>query len=173
MNISLSTRCTFRLALAASAMLVALTASAQTPPAPPAGGPPPGPSPAKQAIDVRKAVYTLISANFRPIGGLMSGRGQYDAADIQKRLDRLVMLTEMAGEAFPEVSNSGMPDTKAKANIWTERADFDKRLKDFAQHAKNLAQVNAKEKGATDAFKAAASELGGDCKGCHDNYREK
>jgi len=143
-------------------------ASAQTPPASP-----PAPSPAKQAIEVRKAVYVLIGSNFRPIGGLLQGRGQYDAAEFQKRIDRLVFLSELAGESFPEVSNSGLPDTKAKASVWTDKADFDKRLKEFAQHAKTLAQVNAKEQGPTDAFKAAAGALAQDCKGCHDNFREK
>jgi cytochrome c556 len=147
---------------------LALTAKAQTPPAAP-----PAPSPAKQAIEVRKAVYTLVGSNFRPIGGLLQGRGQYDAAEFKKRIDRIVFLTELANESFPDVSNSGLPDTKAKADIWSDRADFDKRLKDFQEHAKALAQVNAKEKGATDAFKTAAGALAQDCKGCHDKYREK
>jgi cytochrome c556 len=145
-----------------------VTAYAQTPPAAP-----PAPSPAKQAIEVRKAVYVLIGSNFRPIGGLLQGRAQYDAAEFQKRIDRIVFLTDLAGEAFPDVSNSGLPDTKAKADVWTDRTDFDKRLKDFQEHAKALSQVNAKEKGATDAFKAAAGALAQDCKGCHDKYREK
>lgn len=161
-----------RLRMAGAALIVSvgivLAADAQTPPAAP-----PAPSPAKQAIEVRKAVYTLIGANFRPIGGLLQGRAQYDAADFQKRIARIAFLSELAGEAFPEVSNSGLPDTKAKSDIWTDRADFDKRLKDFQEHAKALVQVNAKEQGATDAFKAAAGVLAQDCKGCHDKYREK
>jgi cytochrome c556 len=145
-----------------------LAANAQTPPAAP-----PAPSPAKQAVEVRKAVYTLIGSNFRPIGGLLQGRAQYDAAEFQKRIDRIAFLTDLAGEAFPDISNSGLPDTKAKADVWSDRTDFDKRLKDFQEHAKVLSQVNAKEKSATDAFKAAAGALAQDCKGCHDKYREK
>ena len=161
-----------RLIHAASASLIlsaSLVAAAQSPP--PAA--PPAPSPAKLAIEARKAVYVLIGSNFRPIGGLLQGRGQYDAAEFQKRIDRIVFLTDLANESFPEVSNSGLPDTKAKAGIWSDRADFDKRLKDFQEHAKALAQVNAKEKGVTEAFKSAAGTLAQDCKGCHDKYREK
>ena len=146
----------------------AVSAIAQTPPASP-----PAPSPAKQSIEARKAIYALIGSNFRPIGGFLQGRGQYDAAEFQKRIDRIAHLAEWAAEAFPDVSNSGLPDTKAKANVWTDKADFDKRLKTFAQNAKTLAQVNAKEKAANDAFKAAAGALAQDCKGCHDNFREK
>jgi cytochrome c556 len=57
--------------------------------------------------------------------------------------------------------------------VWTNRADFDKRLKDFQAHAAALVQVNATEKGATDGFKAAVIALGEDCKGCHDTYKVK
>ena len=82
-------------------------------------------------------------------------------------------MSAIPDEAFPEVSNVGEPDTKAKADVWTNRPDFDKRLKDFQAHAAALVQVNATEKGATDAFKAAVVVLGEDCKGCHDTYKVK
>ncbi len=34
---------------------------------------PPAPSPAKRAVDERKAIFTLIGANFRPIGEQLQG----------------------------------------------------------------------------------------------------
>lgn len=159
---------------AAMAALIACTsffhaAHAQTPPA----SAPTAPPSAKQAIEVRKAVYTLIGANFRPIGDVLQGRAQYDAAEIQKRLARVAFLTELANEAFPEFSNTGLPDTRAKALIWSERAAFDQRLKEFQEHARALVQISAKEQGATEAFKKAAGALAQDCKECHDKYREK
>ena len=55
--------------------------------------------------------------------------------------------------------------------MWSDHADFDKKLKDFQAHAADPAEVNAKEKGATDAFKAAVAALAQDCKGCHDTYK--
>jgi cytochrome c556 len=147
---------------------LALSAAAQTPPAAPAAAPP---SPASQAIAVRKAIYTLIGANFRPIGDALKGTATYDSAELVKRATRVAYFAGLAQEAFPDVSSSG--DTKAKPEIWTNRTDFDKKLKDFQTHAQALVQVVANEAPSSDAFKAAAGALGQDCKGCHDNYRAK
>jgi cytochrome c556 len=147
---------------------LALSAAAQTPSAAPAAAPP---SPASQAIAVRKAIYTLIGANFKPIGDALKGTATYDSAELVKRATRVAYFAGLVQEAFPDVSSSG--DTKAKAEIWTNRTDFDKRLRDFQTHAQSLVQVAANEVPSSDAFKAAAGAVGQDCKGCHDNYRAK
>jgi cytochrome c556 len=166
-------------ALALSAGIV-LSANAQSAAPAPAPAPVPaakaggaGPSPTKQAIETRKAAYTLIGNYFRQLGAVAKGTAPYDEADATKRIARIAFLSSLPGEAFPDISNVGEPDTKAKADVWTNRADFDKRLKDFQAHAAALVQVNATEKGATDAFKAAVVTLGEDCKGCHDTYKVK
>lgn len=153
--------------ISSAGFLVSANAEAQQAPAPA------GPPPARQAIEVRKAVFTLIANNFKPIGDALQGKVAYDAAEIQKRAARVAFLSELAGETFPDFSNTGLPDTKAKPEIWSDRADFDKRLKEFREHAATLAQVSAKEKTASDAFKAAAAAVGQDCKGCHEAYKVK
>jgi cytochrome c556 len=163
------------LALSAGVILSANAQSAAPAPAPApaarAGGT--GPSPTKQAIETRKAAYTLIGNYFRQLGAVAKGAAPYDETDAATRIARIAFLSNLPGEAFPDISNVGEPDTKAKADVWTNRADFDKRLKDFQAHAVALVQVNETEKGATDAFKAAVVALGEDCKGCHDTYKVK
>jgi cytochrome c556 len=145
---------------------LAVSSVAQTPP--PAATPP---SPASQAIAVRKAIYTLVGANFKPIGDVLKGTGTADSAELAKSATRVAYLSGLAQEAFPDISSSG--DTKAKPEIWTNRVDFDKRLKDFQTHAQALSQVAANEPSSSDAFKSAAGAVAQDCKGCHDNYRAK
>jgi len=135
--------------------------------------PPAPPSATKQAIENRKAIYTLIGAYFRPFGAIAKGAAAYDEAEATKRAERIAFLANLAGENFPEGSNVGEPESKAKADIWSNRSDFDKKLKDFQAHALALVETNAKEKGATDALKAAIAALGQDCKGCHDAYKAK
>ncbi len=149
---------------------VAIAVNAQTPPAAAAAA---GPSPARQAVDTRKAIYTLIGANFRPVGAVLQGKADYDQAEIQKRATRVAFLAGLLNEAFPDISNVGEPDSKAKAEIWSNRADFDKHIKDFQDHVATLVQVSAKEKTGGDAFKTAAGAVAQDCKSCHDNYRVK
>jgi len=158
---------------------LALPAHSQLAPAvpPAAGAEAPGaaqgPSAARQAIDVRKAVYTLIQSNFRPLGEVLKGNVQYDAADAQKRITRIAFLTGLLNDSFPDISNVGEPDTKAKPDVWANHSEFVQKLDDFQLHVTKLEQVNSTEKGATDAFKAALNAVAQDCKGCHDTYRAK
>jgi cytochrome c556 len=172
------------LILASGFGLPAYSQTPATPPAPAAAAPPleaatpapaaaSAPSPARAAVENRKAVYTLIGNNFRLIGGILKGTTSYDAGAVQKSLTRVVFLSGLADDAFPDVSNVGEPDTKAKSDIWTNRADFNKKLKEFQTHLVALQIVNDADKNATETFKTAATAVAQDCKGCHDAFKVK
>lgn len=133
----------------------------------------PGPSPAKIAVESRKAEFTLIGNFFRWFGAVAKGGAPYDEAEAKKRADRIVYLSGLLDESFPDVSNVGEPDSKAKAEIWKEKADFDKKLVKFKEDARVLAEIVGKEKGATEGFKTAVASVGQDCKACHDSYKVK
>ncbi|ACK52044.1 cytochrome c prime [Methylocella silvestris BL2] len=148
----------------------ALSANSQTAPA---AGAAAGPSPGRQAVETRKAIFTLVGASFRPIGAILKGSTPYDAALVDKSIARVVFLSKFADDAFPEVSNLGEPETKAKPEIWTERADFETKLQNFQTHILALQKVNEQDKGPTDAFKTAAAAVGQDCKACHDAFKVK
>ncbi len=161
------------LALVMGAAVLA-SAQAQNAPAPaPAAGAPAAPSATKQAVENRRAAYTLIGNYFRWFGAVAKGTAPYDEADAAKRAARIVTLANIVGENFPEGSNVAEPDSKAKPDVWSNRADFDKKLKDFQAHADTFVETNAKEKGATEGFKAAVAALAQDCKGCHETYKAK
>ncbi|WP_294535317.1 cytochrome c [uncultured Rhodoblastus sp.] len=148
----------------------ALTAYAQNAPAPAAAG---GANAARAAVGVRKAIFTLIGSNFRPLGALLKDGGPYDAADVNKRITRVLFLSGLLNEAFPDISNVGEPDSKAKPEIWTNRADFEKKLKEFQDNLVVLSDVNAREKGYTESVKVALGAVAQNCKSCHDDYKLK
>ena len=127
----------------------------------------------RQAADERKAVLKLIGANFRPLGALLKDAAQYDGAVASKRIARVSFLAGFLNESFPENSNLGEPDTKAKPDIWTHHEDFDKSLKQFQDHLVALANVNDKEKGLTEPLKVALAAVAQDCKSCHETYKVK
>ena len=163
-------------AVASSALILAATfalsaAAQQSPPAAPAAPAAAPPSPGTQAINVRKAIFTLIGSNFKPVGEVLQGRATYESVDVPTSASRVAFLAGLLNDAFPDNSSTG--DTKAKPEVWSNRADFDKRVKDFQDHSATLVQVVAREKSGSDAFKAAAVAVGQDCKGCHENYRVK
>ncbi|RZA00719.1 MAG: cytochrome c, partial [Moraxellaceae bacterium] len=117
--------------------------------------------------------FTLIGNNFKLIGDVLQDKAPYDAAEIAKRAKRIAFLTDFLDGTFPDVSNLGEPDTKAKAEVWSKSDDYQKRLKDFKEHANALATLVSKDNTNSAAFKTAAETLGKDCKGCHDNYKAK
>lgn len=154
--------------------IVSITATAQAPAGAGmgAGGPPGGmPSPAEQAIDYRQALYTVLGGNFGPVGQMMAGRMAFNGPDAAKRAARAAQISAMLIDAYPEISKDG--DTKAKPEIWANRAEFDKLNKDLADHTAALAAALAKDGTASDAFKSAATAVGNDCKTCHDKFRAK
>jgi len=133
----------------------------------------PAPSPTKVAIENRRAAYTLIGNSFRWFGAVVKGTVPYDAAEAKKRAERISHLAAIPSENFPEGSNAPEPDSKAKAEVWSNRADFDKKQKEFVEHAAAFAQAISATSAADDGFKAAVASLGQDCKGCHDTYKAK
>ncbi|BBU60485.1 cytochrome c [Methylosinus sp. C49] len=133
----------------------------------------PGPTPAKIAVENRKAEFVLIGNFFRWFGAVARGNAPYDEAEAKKRSERIAYIAGLLDESFPDVSNVGEPDSKAKAEIWKEKAEFDKKLAKFKEDAHVFADAIGKEKGATEAFKTAVANLGQDCKGCHDSYKAK
>lgn len=143
------------------------SASAQNAP------PPAPPSASKQAVENRKAAFTLIGNYFRYFGAVAKGNAPYDEAEATKRAARIAFLAGIVEDAFPEGSNPGEPDSKAKADVWSNRAEFDRKLKSFQADAQALVDVNGKEKNANDAWKASVAALAQDCKGCHETYKIK
>jgi cytochrome c556 len=135
--------------------------------------PPAPPSASKQAVENRKAAFTLVGNYFRYFGAVAKGNAPYDEAEATKRAARIAVLAGVVEESFPEGSNPGEPESKAKADVWSNRAEFDKKLKAFQADAQALIEVNGKEKGATDAWKASVAALAQDCKGCHETYKVK
>ncbi len=74
-------------------------------------------------------------------------------------------------EAVPSLfsgNTKGLP-SRAKPNVWTDRAGFEAKAADFVSATKALAAAAAAEDKA--AFDAALASTSASCKGCHDTYQ--
>jgi cytochrome c556 len=125
---------------------------------------------AEFAIKYRQALYTTMYGNFGPLGAMVKGTMPFDANVFKTKAERVAYLSVMAAEAFPAESQSGAP-TEAKPDIWTNRAEFDKLMKDWQTKAATLAKVS--RSGKLETIKPAFLEVGGACKACHDKFREE
>lgn len=125
-------------------------------------------SPAEQQIKYRKALYTVMAGNFGPAYAMANGKMPYDAAALVRRAERVAFIAAILPEAFPPGSDTGAP-TRAKPEIWANRADFDGRMKELSDRAAAL--VAAARSGDLKEIQPAVGAVGLACKNCHDKYR--
>jgi cytochrome c556 len=125
-------------------------------------------SPGEKAIKYRKSIYQVILWNLAPLGAMAQEKAPYDAREFAMRAERVNAMSYMLEEAYPAESQSGA-DTRAKAAIWQNRADFEAKLAALQRESAELA--NVAEAGDFDTSRAAFFEMANTCKSCHDEYR--
>ena len=128
-------------------------------------------TPAEKAIQYRQSVFRIVAGNFGPLAQKAQGKAELNDADTRKYAARLASIAEFAADAFPEVSRDG--NTKAKPDIWSDRAEFDKLVGDLATQTRALAAVTTRPNATPEEFKAAVGAVGNACKTCHDKFRAK
>lgn len=142
------------LVLAAAALVIAAPASAQF-------------AKAEDAIKYRKSVMFVMQQNFGRVAAMAAGKAPFDAKAAAEGAEVAAFMSKLPWSAFVDGSDKG--DTKAKAEIWTDKAKFTE-LSEKLQA--DMAKLNAAAKtGNLDNIKAAVGAAGGNCKTCHDAFR--
>ena len=100
---------------------------------------------------------------------MASGKVPFDAAAAAANADIVATLSRLPYAGFIEGTASG--ETRAKPEIWTERAKFDAAANKMQEEVGKL-NVAAKS-GNLDQIKVAFGAAGQSCKACHDNYRKE
>jgi len=126
------------------------------------------PSKAEQALKYRKAVYQAIAWNFGPMSAMAQGKVPYEAKEFEMRAQRVAALTPMLSESYSPDTQS-VTGSKAKAELWSNRADFDAKMKSLVDRSATLASVS--KGGDFEKSKAAFLDTANACKSCHDKYK--
>ena len=85
---------------------------------------------------------------------------------MEKNAGAIAENLKKAGALFPEGSDKGDVETWAKAEIWTDFADFELKMQTARAQAEALQAVTEEA-----AFRPALGKLGSSCKSCHQTYR--
>lgn len=142
-------------AIAAGALLAttALTVQAQVKP--------------EDQVKLRQSAYALMGYNLGSLAAMAQGKKPYDK-DLAARNARMVTtLSEVPKEFFGAGTDKG--ETKARAEIWSNRADFDRKMDNMIAEARRLPDAAAD----LATLKKAVGDVGAACKACHDDYRAK
>ena len=145
----------FRLAAFAAAAMLSLPAAAQF-------------AKPEDAIKYRQSVMFLQGQHLGRIFAMVNGRVPFDAKAAADNAMLLDTIDKLPFAAFTEGTDKG--NTRAKPEIWAERAKFDAAAQKMQEEVSKL--VAATKTGNQDQIKAAAGAVGGACKACHDSYQK-
>jgi cytochrome c556 len=123
----------------------------------------------EDAVKYRKAAFTVMAAHFGRVGAMAAGRVPFDAAAAAANAEIAASMAKLPWAGFTDGTSSG--DTRAKPEIWTDRAKFDAAA---SKTQDEMAKLNvAAKSGNLDQIKAAVGATGQSCKACHDAYRKE
>jgi cytochrome c556 len=122
----------------------------------------------EDAVKYRKAAFTVMATHFGRIGAMVNGRVPFDGAAAAANADVVAALSKLPYAGFVE-GTGGTEKGAPKANVWSDRANFDEGARKMQDAVAKLA-VAAKGNN-LDQLKAAFGPAAGSCKDCHDNYR--
>jgi cytochrome c556 len=118
----------------------------------------------KDVIEYREHIMNALNAQAAALGMILSGAIPDDNASAH--LEIIAGTASIALKAFePKV-----PGGEAKPQVWSDWADFSKRMNEFAARTKQAARL-AQEKGSQAGLANVLDAL--TCKNCHDVYRQE
>ncbi len=118
------------------------------------------------AIKARHEAMEAVGDAMGPLGAIAKGEAPFDAAVVEKNAGTIAENLKKAAALFPEGSDSGDVETWAKAEIWSNSADFELKMQTARSQAEALQAVTEEA-----AFRPALGKLGSSCKSCHQDYR--
>jgi cytochrome c556 len=124
---------------------------------------------AEAAIKYRQSAMSLQGNHMARVFAMIKGDVPFDAKVATENIEIISMLNRLQFAAFIDGSDKG--NTKAKAEIWTERDKFQAAVSRSQDDVAKL--VVAGKTGNFDQIKAAAGAVGQSCKACHDTYKKE
>ena len=122
----------------------------------------------EDAVRYRQAAFQVMAAHFGRIGAMVNNRIPFDAAQAAANAEIATYMSKLPYAGFVEGSQA---NSKARPEIWTERAKFDAAAQKMQD---DMSRLNAAAKtGNLDQIRAAFGATAQSCKACHDAYQAK
>ncbi|SDG75216.1 c-type cytochrome [Roseospirillum parvum] len=126
---------------------------------------------ADAVVEHRKDVMGVAGAGMGAIGCFMKGDCELDGKVLAHLAEAIAFSAEMSIPAFKDPAQGASVKHTSDPAIWENWDKFEGGLKKMAEAADKLA-VAAKDADRK-AMGPLVKDLGGTCKGCHDDFRTK
>lgn len=124
------------------------------------------------AVEYRQGIYKAVRWNFGPMGDMVKGKQEFNAAEFTRRANNLAALSKMPLEGFISGSYNGTysGSTDALPAIEKDWETFAGIMSDFETNAAALAETAAS--GDMSAIRPAFMSVAKTCKSCHDKFKD-
>ena len=120
------------------------------------------------AVKYRQGALVVMGQHFARVGAMATGRAPFDAAIAQQNMEIVVAMSSLPWVGFGAETREF--NTRAKPNVWTERARFDELGQNMQAAVKELQE--ATRSGELAAVRRTFGAAAASCKACHDNFRD-
>ncbi len=118
----------------------------------------------------RQSYFALLAANFGPMVSSVKEEIPWDQTNMENWANDLSALSTLdVMRGFVDGSDKGT--TRAKPEIWDNKADFSSKMDTLHKELATLQQVTAG--GDRKAIAEQVGAAGKACKSCHDDYKSK
>ena len=117
-------------------------------------------------IQDRQQAMKDVGGAMGKLAAIAKGEAPFDAGVVSKNAATIAEALRKSADLFPEGSEKGDVETWANPEVWSGRADFEKKLV-----AAEAAAVAMQSVAVETAFAPALGKLGNTCKTCHQTYR--
>lgn len=123
----------------------------------------------EDAIKYRQSALFVMQQNFSRVAAMAAGKTPFDAKVAADSAAVADFMAKLPWAAFGPGTDKGQ--TKAKPEIWTDKAKFDEAATKMQGEMGKFAV--AARSGNLEIIKAAVGATGAACKACHDDFRAK
>ena len=124
--------------------------------------------PDKAAAHTRHALMELMGWNMKTVVAMSTGKQEFSAEAAVIQGERLAQLGAMIGDAFARDTSAADVKTAALPAVWENPADFATKTQALIDSATAYAEAAA---GGAGPARKAFIQVGGSCKGCHEDYK--
>ncbi len=119
---------------------------------------------AADAVHERHMAMEAVGDSMKPLGSMAKKQTPFDAGVVKTHATTIADNLKKAETLFPAGSGGGT--SRAKPEVWTDAAGFQKGMRE--SHAAAVALQSVSDEA---AYGSALAALGSTCKSCHDKYR--
>ena len=116
-------------------------------------------------VKARQGLMKMMAQSTKVLGEMAGGKAPYDAAKAAEAKATLVEHADAIPATFKSPADD--PDSEAKRTIWSDWDGF------TAKAGVLQAAAKAVDVSSAETIGAGMGDIGGACKGCHQEYRAK